>query len=363
MLSYFHRLLVNKSRQKIYRFFNGQAQVSVGQKVLPYEIVGVQHKKPGFRVFRLDEILGVDSFKAGEFLVRSVGSYLIKGETIAKRTFFLGLGGIVFKSPVEGVIKEYDRETGQLMIEYPTQVIKVPSGVEGEIAEVLPNRRVVVQSSALVVRGRLGVGFRREGIIKVLAFSEIPVLLSAVTDDLFGKIVVAGSSVSREVLYKLTSIGAKGLITGGIEWRDFSGLRGTRGQLEDVGLTLVVLGGFGNLAIDKDCFSFLQKFDGRLGIISGVWKKLLLPCSKDSDLGQELEKPPVRSNLYNIIEPKNGDQVRILTLGHFGEGGMIEEILGDEIILESEIKARGARIRLENGESLNVPLSNLEVIG
>lgn len=363
MLSYFHRSLIIKPRQKIYRFFNGEAQVSLGQKILPHEIVGSNWKKPGFRVFKLSDILGVEPNDAENFLLKPAGSRLIKGEIVAKRKTFLGLADVIFRSPIDGIIREYNNKTGQLFVDFPTQMVRIASGVEGEVVEIIPKRRVAILSSAVIVKGRLGIGFRREGIIKVLSSPDIPILPSAISDNLTGKIVVAGSKVSREVLYKLTSVGAKGLITGGIEWQDFSGIKGLRGGMEDVGITILVLGGFGNFAIDENIFSVFKKFDGSLGIISGLWKKILLPFHGSLKLDDFSKETLPKAILGSVIQPKVNDKVRILSLSNFGANGMIEKILDKEIILDSGISARVATVRLDNNELLDIPLNNLEVVG
>lgn len=362
MLSYFHRLVIKKPKAKIYRLFNGRSKVSVGQRVLPHEIVGINCRRLGFRIFHLDQILSLPPGKAGAFLLKPVGSNICKNEILAQRSLFLGLKKIVFRSPIDGVIKIMNEENGELVMEYPQQLVRVPSGVEGTVLEILPSRGIMIESSALIVKAHLGLGLRREGILKVMQNREIPLIAQEINEDFAGKIVLAASSVGREALYKLITVKAKGLITGGIEWKVFNEIKSARGGAEDVGLTVLVLGGFGNLPIPKEHFSFLQKFDGRLVIVSGIWRKLILPNPQNLEPSNLIGRKLLESASFPVIGPLKGFGVRLLSYGRFGTYGTIAESLGKVKVLESQIESLTIPVKLENREMLDVPFENLEVL-
>jgi len=362
MLSYLHRSFIKKPNAKICRLFNGSPKVSVGQRVLPHEIVGINYRRLGFRIFHLDQILSAPPDAAGTFLQKPIGSNVCKNEILAQRSSFWGLKKVVFRSPIDGVIKMMNEENGELVMEYPLQLITVPSGVEGKVVEVLPDRGVMIESSALIVKARLGLGLRREGILKVMQNREIPLTSPEINEDFAGKIVLAASSVGREALYKLITVKAKGLITGGIDWKVFNEIKSARGGIEDVGLTVLVLGGFGNLPIPQEHFSFLEKFDGRLVIASGIWKKLILPNPQKLELDNPLGRELLGSVSFPVVEPLKGFRVRLLSFGRFGVYGTIAESLGKVKVLESQIESLTIPVKLENGEMLDVPFENLEII-
>lgn len=362
MLSYFHRLFLRRDHQRINRYLNGEIAVSIDQDVLPHEVLGSNRKPTGFRIFHLDQILNCPPTEASNYLRKRVGTQIFKGELVAERNSFANLKKYLFRMPVDGIIKNFNRENGQLTIEYLPQLLKVPSGVEGKVIEIKPGEKVVIESQALILRGRAGIGVRREGTLSVLPFFEIPLPPSAINEEQMSKIVVAGSFVTREVLYKLISVKAKGLIVGGMDYNDYREIAGSGIGKEDIGLTILVVGGFGSLPLDQEKFKMLQTLNGSQAIICGDWKKLMIPLKSSFSLNSDFSDKIARNIFYPVISPGIGARVRILGLNNFGFFGTIEKLSSEEKIFGSGIQSQFVSVRLDNKDLVDLPYENIEVV-
>ena len=75
--------------------------------------------------------------------------------------------GSAVKSPVAGTLTGYDAATGQATVTPASTNFELQAYIDGVVTEHLPYRGVVIDTPAAVVRGIVGVGGERHGVLQV----------------------------------------------------------------------------------------------------------------------------------------------------------------------------------------------------
>ena len=185
-----------------------------------------------------------------------------------------------------------------------------------------------------------------------------------VTPDCKGKIIVGGSLVTKECLHKAVEVGVAGIVTGGIKDIDLESFLGYElgvaitGQ-EDVGITLVVTEGFGEMAMNPRTLELFQQFSGFKASINGatqiragvVRPEIIIPHEKES-LKED--------NFSRGMMP--GTSVRLIRSPYFGALGKVLNLPVELQFLESESKVRVVEVELIDGRRVKVPRANVELI-
>lgn len=334
---------------------NGRFLVKKGQIIEPHQIIGEVRKILGFRRLQLAKILKVKPKLVERFLTKTLGSFIFKGDLIARRPLFGGLRKIEVFAPMDGVLKNLNTQTGEALLEYLPEKRRVVAGVWGKVV-LVQSSQIALQTVASEINGKLGLGKIREGGLVFFDNPEIPIPLSFISEELTGKIICGGSLLNKEVLFKSLAIKARGLVCGGIDfdlWREISGMRGS---LEDIGLTILVTEGFGNLPLNPWVGKVLQNEQDRYALIFGAKKKLLIPqpfkIVKQKRIGLKFKT--------KTRVPQVGDTVRVLNFDNFGRFGKIVELI-ESFQADSGLSDQGAKVEVGN-KTIEVFLRNLEIM-
>lgn len=339
----------------------GKILVKVGQRVRPEEIVIEGKCSSGFRTFELDEILRLTPLQAERCLVKTVGSRVFEGDLIAETKQFLGLRTVRFLSPITGIFRDYNVKTGHLTIEYLSEVVKIAAGVSGKVIDLHDKRGVDIEANVAAVDGVLGSGKEREGTIKVIANRDIPISAHSIDSSLEGKIIVGGALLTLDVVYRCLAVKVRGIVCGGIHFSDYQKLVGSLGRYEDIGVTLLITDGFGQIAMQERIYGFLQKYEGHYSLISGSKHQLFIPLSDEETTSKPLKEQPRAMPLGIYTWVHEGDTVKIIAAPHFGREGIIDKI-EDLTEQESGITCQTVKVRAEEGKVIEVPIRNVEVI-
>lgn len=365
MLTYKRVAIIPKTEHILTRRIPGQGKVfvSVGQKVKAYEIVGLGEKSAGFRSFDLAKLLGVEPSQVLSYLTKNVGSFVYQGEVVAKKKEIWGLREIEITSPQDGILHSLDEKKGLIQLEYLPQKVKIPAGVPGVVSQVGPSL-VCIKTIVTEIRGVTGMGKFKEGTLALLGLPELPLKSSEISSQMAGKIIAGGSLVDKEVLYKCLAVGVKGVVTGGINFADFQEVTGPRGAVEEVGLGVLVLEGFGNLPISKTTLEVLQKIDDQPVLLYGAQKKLVVPHLGNETIFDQglpkVKKTAQRLEGFGIL--KEGAQVKLLTTNHLGLSGTIKKLESNWQELPSGIRTPTVMVGLEDGREVEVGQTNVEII-
>ncbi len=313
----------------------GEFFIKEGQEVTPTLSLGEGNTVTGFKTIPLAEKLGVHPKEALKYLKRSLGKNIYQGELLAKRENVLGLKPLIITSPFDGLIDFYDNNRGDLRIRALPHKVNLLSGVYGIVDRVEPTLGfALIRTLATIVHGVNGSGMEREGILKVLGAKESFISSRQINENLEEHILVGGGLLLEDAIVKAVSVRAKGIVTGGINARDFAkvcdaGLSINKKRWSDAGISIVLTEGFGSIPIGEDIFECLKSFDEGFAILDGNKMKLILPTSLEEDMiyirkvSVPIKKVVDAEPDIMIVPLRVGQKVRIVTNPFFGTQGEV----------------------------------------
>jgi hypothetical protein len=333
------------------RFYpgKGRSTVKVGQRVEDTEIIAHCEVSAGQRLVKIAHALGVSGKDAQKFLTRKVGDRIYEGEVVARKKGLLGVGKKEIKSPVDGVVTEVDKR-GDLILKFLPLPVRLLAGAAGMIKEVT-EAKISIDTTGTRVHGFVSLGRERDGIIEIIGGPKEFILPNKITTESKGKILVGGALLEKSALEKAVTLGVEGIITGGMNYRDFDNLGGG----EDIGTSIMVTEGFGSAPMGDDIWNFFKQKEGRLGFLLGSANQLVIP--------QELQGKDVQTAAVSSTwrELRVGDKVRYLRKESSDLLGEVKNLPGEQII-NSGVLTDVSQVSFGSGQELLLPASNLEII-
>lgn len=372
------RIRVEKDRVvRIHRKLQGKGTITVSpnQEVTPIDILGSANISAGFRTLNLAQILSVPPDQVQKYMKVQIGQKIYKGELLAYKDAGVFSAKVVLVSPTDGILDFLNPKTGEIKMTFLPKKEDLAAGVYG-IVEAVDNERgqVIIKVQATLIHGMFGSGRVRDGILHVIGKRDELVSPQFIPSRYNGQILVGGSLVFKEAISACISAGIGGLITGGINAKDYKGMAGGRlvfpKKLDnDIGISIIVCEGFGSAPIGEDIFETLTKFHSKFVSIDGNTGVIILPSfeGKSMDLVKKTQLPPVNNfqNTYEkaqeLVELKKGHRVRIIGNSFMGEQGLIVSLDQTETQIASGIKAIMATVETKR-RKISIPVANLEVI-
>ncbi len=346
--------------------------VKIGDEVTPHDILAEGKKASGFRTVNLANELHVSSLEAPKFLKRAMGNNIFKDELLASKEGIFGLGGNILLSPVDGILDYYDDKTGRLRIKLFPKNIKLVCGVWGVIEEIDEAKGMItIKTMASLVYGVLGSGKSREGTLNVIGSKEVLVGSRQLEQTMRGQIIVGGEVVFSDGLEKAVELGIAGIISGGINAKDYKAIAGGwniyNKQWSDTGLSLLITEGFGSIHMGEDIFSLLQQSNGKFSIIDGNRNRLILP-SDDNSCMIYIRKTKLSRDSFverlpelNMVDLQIGQKVRIVGQDYLGYQGIVEAIDKTVSQLPSGICSTIVLVNTKS-KKIRTAYQNLEII-
>lgn len=353
----------------------GKLNVAVGMQVSPDQIIGTANVSSGFRKINLSELLSSPPADVHKYLVKSLGQRIYRGELLAFKKGTIFGGRKLITSPTDGVLDFLNPQTGELKMTFLPKKAELPAGVFG-IVEAIDETRGLVAIKAQVTRihGMFGSGRLRDGILHVLSKRDDLVNKSIITAQFDENILVGGSLIFKDAISSAISLGINGIITGGINAKDYKAMAGGRLIFpkkinNDIGVSIIVSEGFGSIPIGEDIFEVLSAYEGKFVSIDGNSAILDLPSfeSKSLENIKKVQLSPsepeqsFKGNGEGLIEAKSGTRVRIIGNSFLGEEGKILSIDRSLTLLPSGINAILATIETKR-RKIQIPIANIEAI-
>ncbi len=346
----------------------GEVLVKIGDSVEPNTSVARAMLPGALQTVKIADQLGVEAKDVQQFLKINVGDPVEKGQLVAEGKKLFGL----FKAPVAtcdyvGTFESFSDVTGNGLIREPSIPIEIDAYIKGKIVDILPDEGAIVETRCAMVQGIFGVGGERQGVVRVAVTSHDKVLDEGdIKPDDKGNILVGGSGMTAAAIKKAASVGAKGIIAGGLKDSDlieFLGydigvaITGT----EKIDVTLMVTEGFGFLPMAQRTFELLKAIEGHDASINGATQiragvirpELIVPEPKHAGTAAAEAK---------ALSLEIGTQVRVIREPYFGQLGSVTELPAELITLDSGTHVRVLRAKLGSGEEVTVPRANVEII-
>lgn len=346
---------------------SGEVLVSVGQKVRGDDIVARTALPGNVTTLNVAGLLGVPPEDISGMMLKKVGDSIAKDEIIAQSKGFFGLFKAVVRSPINGTIESISEITGQVILREPPQPVAVTAYIDGEVTKLYPQEGVLIETVASMVQGIFGIGGETRGELLTVVNSPNEVLTAQeIDEECKDKIIVGGSLCEYSALEKATSVGAKGIVVGGVEdetLRKFLGydigvaITGS----EKIGITLVITEGFGRMRMADHTFSLLKSLNKKIGSMNGATQiragvirpEVIVPCP---DGKTEIESNRREGGL------EIGTPVRIIRQPFFGLLGKVVALPVELQTIETESKVRVLEVELDNGKRVTLPRANVEII-
>ncbi len=349
----------------------GEVLVQAGATVDSEDVVAKADLPGNVQLLNVANLLSVPPEEVAEYMLKSVGETVSEDEIIATTKGLFGLFKSQALSPIEGTIEAISDVTGQVILREPPIPVEVKAYTNGTVTETVPNEGVTVETYGTYIQGIFGVGGETVGNLVVISQSSGDELTAEqILPEHRDNIVVGGSLVTTDAIQKAIQQGVKGIIAGGIDDADLRELLGYELGVaitgsEEIGITLVITEGFGEIAMAEQTFALLKTREGMKTSINGatqiragvVRPEILIPLVSEA---AEVAEGQQDGSMEGILEI--GSPVRIIREPYFGKLGRITELPVELQSLETEAQVRVLRVELSDGEQMTLPRANVEAI-
>ncbi|MDE1889316.1 MAG: hypothetical protein KGI30_03540 [Planctomycetota bacterium] len=348
----------------------GDVIVKKGDVLKAEDVVAMTHL-PG-KVHALNAVnrLGIQPKDLREYMLKKAGDPVQKDEPIAETKPWVKMLKSVLHSPITGTIETISTVTGQILLREPPKPIQVFAYVDGTVMEIMEKEGVVMETTATFIQSIFGVGGEAVGEL-VIAVNTPGDILTAerILPAYKDKILVGGAFIQHNVIDKAKKVGVRGIIVGGFDDEDLRKLLGydlgvaITGS-EDIGITLIITEGFGQIQMAQRTFELLKSRAGAKTSINGatqiragvVRPEIIIPHNATGKIsGEEMDKPIDRGM-------EVGDPVRIIRVPHFGKIGRIKSLPFSPQKIETEATVRILEVEFSDGATAIVPRTNVEMI-
>jgi len=362
------KVLANTSSQKIRQLpLKGEVLVEVGDKVNADTVVASTHIPGNVQMLNVARQLNVEAEAVPDCMLVKIDENIEKGQIIAESKGLFGYFKNQLKSPIDGTLANVSNITGQALLSEPPIAIEVDAFSAGTIKEILPDEGVIVNSNGALVQGILGIGGESHGEIAVLVKSRDEIISKALINESHaGKIVIAGAYLPLDVFTHAQALGVNGIVVGGFDYDALSSILGFNLGVavtgsEDLGISLMLTEGFGEIEMAEGTFNLFKQFDGKFASINGstqiragvIRPEVMIPHTED------IESTELKESDMIICE---GSPVRVIRAPYFGKVGEVVSLPAPLVKMESETMVRVAEVEFETGDVVTIPRANLEMI-
>jgi hypothetical protein len=264
----------------------------------------------------------------------------------------VGITRRVLRAPVSGQIVLIRK--GKVLLEVDSAPYQLRAGLVGVVVDLIAERGAVIESVGALVQGVWGNGRLGFGLLQnQMETPNDKITPSDLDVSLRGAIALGGYCDDPDVLQAAADIPVKGLI-----------LTSMAASLVPMALrmpyALVVLRGFGEQPLDSASYKLLTSNQNREASLNGTSfnrfrgtrPEVVIPLPASSD-------PPQPSETEDFAAEQ---RVRLIRSKELHSVGVIQHISPQLTVLPNGLRAQTASVQLESGETVIVPLANLEIL-
>lgn len=328
----------------------GLVHARLGQRVSATDVVAEARWSREHVLIDVARKLGISAPAADRLMRVHIGDEVVANALIAASK---GMFPVEVRAPREGRVMAIGG--GQVLLEVGDVNVQLRAGIPGQVMQIVPDRGVVIQTAGALIQGVWGNGRIEMGLMINLMDAPDTVLETGRLDvSLRGSVILGGHCASAETLHAAADLPVRGLILSSIEPSAVS----VAAQMR---YPIVVTDGIGRRSMNAAAYRLLitnAKRDVTVNAelfdrYSGARPEVIIPLP----ISQE---PPIADDVESFAI---GKQVRLRAAPHQGEVASIVKIHNSLRTLPSGLRALCADVRLEAGETVLVPLANLEVVG
>lgn len=329
---------------------NGRILVRLGQKVTPTDVVGDVIIGRKYMIVDFAQGLNLSPKKAASFLKIKKGQKVARKEVLAETTTIFPR---VVESPAEGRVVAIGG--GKLVLETGGSMFELTAGIPGVVSEVIGDRGVVIRATGAIVQGLYGNGRLETGVMVSMIEKPEDVFNNTNLDvSLRGSIILAGHVNNPAVIKNAAELPLRGLILSSISPSVLS-------AVVQAPFPILVTDGFGQRPMNSAVFKLLTTNVKRDVTLNAEFYNRQLGSRPEIFIPLPVTQEPPEPRDVETFAP--GQIVRICYLTRPSLIGTVVQLRSGLSTLPNGLNAPTAEIRLESGEQVLVPLTNLEVLG
>lgn len=351
---------------------SGEVLKAVGERVAARDVVARTFMPGDVTPINLANALSLPPADVAECMLVREGDRIEIGQTLARTKGIFGMFKSEYRSKVSGTVESISPVTGQLIVRGEPIPVQVEAFLAGEVVEVIPRQGVWIEADVTRIQGIFGVGGEAHGVVTMACADHAEELTpELITPDMSGAVVVGGARMTGAAVRRAIAVGAAAVVSGGMDDQDLKEILGydlgvAITGAEQIGITLIVTEGFGEIAMAERTFQLLASRAGQQASVTGATQiragvmrpEILIPCSP----GDAANSAATAAQAHQPGVLEIGSPVRIIRDPHFGVIGTVAALPPEPRVLESESKARVLEVRLPGGGTLTVPRANVELI-
>lgn len=306
--------------------FNGVATtifVSVGDKVVEGQTLYDVKKKEVIESHYIPKLLGIRHEETNDHIARISGEYVEKGDLLAER---LAAAGMIEKKVLaggQGVISLERTNQGYIDILGEDVKVSYDSIVHGKVTGITLNSHIEIEAESAVIDFTFGHDLRYAtesetsaivGELVTIGKGDSVYTVEDLLESYDEKIVYAGRFLYPSLAEEIFARGAYAVITYSMDYDKMAGAT----------TPIVVLGGFGQLPINKELETIMTGNVGKLLRVDPEHRKIFIANAK----GIELENYPGKHDFTATLT--EGDTVISNDPEYRGVTGEIVDILDDK---------------------------------
>ncbi len=328
----------------------GKVNVHVNQRVNPTDVIAEASFAREHVLLDVARTFGVSATAADKMIRVKEGDRLAQGALVAEGR---GLFARSIRAPRAGRVMIAGG--GQVLMEVGDTRVELRAGLPGVVTQVLPERGVVIRTAGALIQGVWGNGRIDNGLMVSLLEKPDDVLNANRLDvSLRGSVILGGHVRDLETLKAAAELPVRGLILSSL----LSPLIVSAYQMR---YPVILTDGFGAMPMNSAAFRLLTTNNKREATVnaehfdrySGNRPEVIIPLPVSTE-------PPEPNNFEAFSV---GQTVRLRRPPNAGMIGSLSSLPAGLSTLPTGLRAPAAEIKLENGETLLVPLVNLEVVG
>ena len=332
------------------RFLPSPARILVrkGQEVSAIDPVVENTRVNKHQVLDVARGLGVSTGASHKFIICQVGDQVSEGDILAGP---VGLTKRVVRSLHAGTVVYMGR--GKVLLELSGSPVQKVAGLPGKIVDLVHERGAIVQVRGALIQAVWGNGKIGQGSLVVGSGDKPGELnLQAVKSAAEGNVVVGGACIDESVLQAAEEINLGGLVLGSLHPSLYE-------KVMQVAYPVLLIEGFGKYPINHIAGKILSAHVGEIVAVNAEpWNKFS-PNRPELVIPAAISEEPSPVRKMELFAP--GNLVREVGCSDLGKAGKLVELVGTTS-LANGLKVDAASVQFENGELVNIPLSNLELI-
>jgi len=328
----------------------GQVTVKQGQKVGPGDVVAETSVAREHVLVEVARQLRLPSKAADKQIKVKRGERIAKDAVIAESAG--GLFGGEVLSPVDGRV--IAAGGGKVLIETRSVPFELRAGMNGTVSQIIEGRGAVIRAVGALIQGVWGNGRMDTGELFNLSEKIGDVLTSDKLDvSRRGFVIIGGHVEDEKTLRAAAELPVRALILPSMSVQLIP-------LAQQMKFPVLLTEGFGRRAMNATAYKLLSTNVGRrevsvnaeLDKLNGQLPEVVIPLP--------VTEPPEPREMDTLAP---GQVVRLRRAPRAGEIGTLNALRPGLTQLPNGLRAPAADIRFENGETVVVPLVNLEILG